>query len=288
MPEMEPAPLRERHCLLVDQGSSRIKWITAIWSQMSGHWDLDVTSFGEGGIEQLESALDSGELLPPGEVLLTSVASAGEREDVEDVLAMGTAAEVTRMISGRETLGIRNGYRKPEALGADRWMAVLAAAHHHGLPAVVMDLGTATTLDAVDHRRRHHGGLILPGPASMRRALESGTALESATEDGQRRPGTRSGQAQRETQRAIAGGIVTAQCGALAQFLRWFKKRLGNGSAGELKVVVTGGAAGAILGRSDYQLIHDPLLVFRGMLLSRYGPGETEIGHQDVQFREEQ
>ncbi len=276
MPELEPARPAERHCLLVDQGSSRIKWIVAVVGPMSGHWDLDVTSFGEGDAGALARALDSGGMLPPGEVLLSSVGSDEWRGDIEDVLAMGTSAQVTRLRSERETRGIRNGYRKPETLGVDRWMAVVAAAHHHGMPVVVMDLGTATTLDAVDHERRHHGGLILPGPWSMCRALEAGTDLEPGDAASSRRgPPCRAGEAQRDTERAIEGGMVTAQYGALTQFIRWFRKRLGNGSAGELKVVVTGGAAGAILGRSDYQLIHDPLLVFRGMLLSRFDPADS-------------
>jgi type III pantothenate kinase len=276
VPELQPQRGPDRHCLLVDQGNSRIKWIGAVWSAMSSHWDLDVTTFGEGDVEALERVLDSGDMLPPEEVLLSSVASEDRAAEVELAVAAHSAARVVPLRSEAETCGIRNGYRDPAQLGVDRWMAVLGAARHHGLPLVVMDLGSATTLDAVDGRGRHLGGLILPGPDAMLGALKSGTDLDlsNATVDSRRK--CAAGEAQRETLRAIEGGIVTAQLGALEQFVEWFRKRLGNGSGGELKIVVTGGAAGAILRQSDYQLTHDPLLLFKGMLLSRFGPGEPQ------------
>ena len=287
MLELEPERAPDRHCLLVDQGSSRIKWISAVFTQMTGQWILDVTRFGEGTLEDLGAALASGELMPPAEILLASVASDERCESLQDVLADNTSSPVIRLRSEAETCGIRNGYRKPEKLGVDRWMAVIAAAHHHGKPAVVMDLGTATTLDAVNQKGRHLGGLILPGPAAMQAALTSSTAIElgkSALDSG---PACSPGEAQGDTLRAIRGGIVSAQYGALMQFTQWVRQRLDNGSAGELKVVVTGGAADVILRRSDYQLIHDPFLVFRGMLLGRYGSGELHSGRRGDHFREE-
>lgn len=277
----------DRHCLLIDQGNSRVKWIGAVWSAMSRNWDLDVTTFAEGPVEALEATLDSGDMLPPEEVLLASVAPEQRAAEVELVVAAHSAAGVVRLRSQAEACGIRNGYRDPAKLGVDRWMAVLGGAEHHGLPLVVMDLGSATTLDAVDARGRHLGGLILPGPAAMLGALEAGTALDLSKASLGARRKCAAGEAQGETLRAIEGGIVTAQIGALEQFVRWFRKRLGNGSGGELKIVVTGGAAGAILRQSDYQLTHDPLVVFKGMLLSRYGRGDSKPGDPGDHFREE-
>lgn len=276
MPELEPQRGPDRHCLLIDQGNSRIKWIGAVWSAKSSNWDLDVTTFGEGDVKALQSVLDSGDMLPPEEVLLTSVASEDRAAEVELAVAAHSAARVVRLRTEVETCDVRNGYRDPAKLGVDRWMAVVGAARHHGLPLVVMDLGSATTLDAVDARGRHLGGLILPGPDAMLGALKSDTALDLSNAGLDSRRKCAAGEAQRETLRAIEGGIVTAQLGALEQFVEWFRKRLGNGSGGELKIVVTGGAAGAILRQSDYQLTHDPLLLFKGMLLSRFGPGEPQ------------
>ena len=58
------------------------------------------------------------------------------------------------------------------------------------------------------------------------------------------------------------------------QFIDWFRDKLNSEDEKNLKVLITGGAANVILAMSDYQLTHDPLLVFKGMLCSRYGSGE--------------
>ncbi len=291
MPELEPQRAPDHHCLLIDQGSSRIKWIGALWTAMSGRWDLDVTSFGEGDAESLAAALDTGEIMPPEAVLLTSVATPERAAVIEGVVADQTSAELVRLTSQQETCGIVNGYRRFEKLGADRWMAIVGGAVHYGLPLVVMDLGTATTLDAVDETGCHLGGLIFPGPGSMVDALKSSTALDLSGASFAARARRPAGAPQRDTLKAIEGGIVTAQLGALGAFVKWFRTRLETALADGVKIVITGGAAGAILsadfGGSDEQVIHDPLLVFRGMLISRFGPGEPRHDNYGGHFREE-
>lgn len=305
MPELETAKAPDRHCLLIDQGNSRVKWIGAVWHAMSGNWGLDVTTFGEGGPQDLGAALDSGALMPPEEILLCSVAADDSVAALEDAIATRSRAGLVRMRAGPETRGIRNGYREPSQLGADRWMAVVGAARRYGLPVVVMDLGTASTLDAVDDEGRHLGGLILPGPRAMLDALKGGTALDidPASALGADCATGVAGAAHDETAAAIEGGVVAAQVGALERFVDWFEQQLGDNSPALLKIVVTGGGAGAILhqvigqsigqpgGHSGYQLTHDPLLVFRGMLLCRYGCADNPIKDpgkdQDNHSREE-
>ena len=77
--------------------------------------------------------------------------------------------------------GIVNGYDHPTRLGADRWVAMIGARHRmlrEGAPRpmVVVLIGTAVTVEAVDADGKFLGGLILPGHGIMLRALESGTA----------------------------------------------------------------------------------------------------------------
>jgi type III pantothenate kinase len=272
--ELESERPPERHVLLVDQGNSRVKWVGAVWSALTAQWDVDLTTFGEGGAEDLDAALGTGELLPPEEILLCSVAGPERLRALQNVLDRGASAECVRLLAEEETCGIRNGYRQPETLGADRWMAVVGAARHHGLPCVVMDLGTGTTLDAIDPDGHHVGGLILPGPGSMLDALSDHTAIDfDVGIFNELKPGA-VGKAQGDTRSALAAGIVSAQLGALTQLLTWFRGQIGDRNATVLKIIVTGGGAGAILKQSGYQLIHDPLLVFRGMLLSRHGMGK--------------
>jgi type III pantothenate kinase len=74
-----------------------------------------------------------------------------------------------------------NGYDHPARLGADRWVAMIGARHRllgRGIskPCVVVMVGTAVTVEAIDETGRFLGGIILPGHGIMLRALESGTA----------------------------------------------------------------------------------------------------------------
>lgn len=270
-PELEPPRPADRCCLLIDRGSTRVKWINALWQALSGQWNLDVTRFGEGTVADLEQAMAGGELLPPEEVLYCCVGTEQRATELERAISAHTTAPVTRLRARPENSGVTNGYREPGQLGADRWMAIVGAVAHHQPPLLVMDLGTATTIDLVDADSRHLGGIILPGPGTMLRALGVDTELDVSGAELRHR----SGQPQGNTMSAIAGGIVSAQTGALGEALAWFRQRLGEEAAERVKVIVTGGAAGAILKQSVYQLTHDPLLVFRGMLSCRFGPGET-------------
>ena len=60
-------------------------------------------------------------------------------------------------------LGIHINIDRPEQAGADRLVNAVAAAAWHNLPAVVIDFGTATTLDLIGPKGAYEGGIIAPG-----------------------------------------------------------------------------------------------------------------------------
>ncbi len=70
-----------------------------------------------------------------------------------------------------------NGYEIPASLGADRWMAILAAYNDCGTACCVVDAGTAITLDVVADSGFHEGGYIVPGMSLQRRKLEESTSI---------------------------------------------------------------------------------------------------------------
>ncbi len=65
----------------------------------------------------------------------------------------------------KELAGVVNGYDEPLKLGADRLLAMVGAKHHYpkGHAFIIIDSGTATTIDALDASGQHWGGLIFPG-----------------------------------------------------------------------------------------------------------------------------
>jgi type III pantothenate kinase len=132
-------------------------------------------------------------------------------------------------------LRLVNGYRDPEQLGADRWHAMLGArALFPDTALVVVQVGTATTLDAIDATGRFVGGEILPGWQMMTVSLARGTGRLPLSR-GVATPFADN------TMDAIAGGVADAQAGAVERFVRRFAQ-----AQPALRVVFTGGAAQAL------------------------------------------
>jgi type III pantothenate kinase len=72
---------------------------------------------------------------------------------------------------------VKNRYRLPSQVGQDRLVNGVAAYFLYGGPAIVVDFGTAVTLDLISARREYLGGLIVPGIGIGLEALVSRTAL---------------------------------------------------------------------------------------------------------------
>ncbi len=246
--------------LLIDMGNTRIKWIWAVDGR------IDEETCSRGGLDAFRRFTKSHADEPPSRVLLSSVAAEERTSAVTDACNSRWAVTISRLVSSRQQAGIRNAYEQAETLGVDRWLAIVGAAHSYGKPVVIWDLGTATTLDAVDAEGQHLGGYIFPGPATMLEALRSGTALTV--------PGDLSGAPEnpptgqdhsispgQTTADCIIQGVRATQVGALNQFLRYISPQVGNPT-----LVVTGGAAQELLSGLKFKHIYDPWLVFRGML----------------------
>ena len=67
--------------------------------------------------------------------------------------------------------GLPLRYETPASIGADRIVDAVAAVHKYGAPCIVADLGTATTIDAVNAEGVYLGGIITAGAGIMLDAL---------------------------------------------------------------------------------------------------------------------
>jgi len=248
--------------LLIDQGNTRIKWV---WAR---NGELEKESAGSGGFDAFQADCRSHGRLVPDAVLLSSVAGMEKTKPIAGFCASEWGVEPQLLESTRERGGVKNGYDLPGMLGVDRWLAIVGAVSRHGAPVVIWDHGTATTLDAVDENGQHLGGLILPGPETMLVSLRKNTKLripeilEIAFGAGASEPGPGVPPA-RATSGCISHGVLAAQLGALNQFLRNVTVQMSR----QPVLVITGGAASPILPLLDFDYIHDPWLVFRGMLV---------------------
>lgn len=163
-----------------------------------------------------------------------------------------------RVITVQSMTFMKHSYRVPRKLGADRLVNAYAAWKLHGAPAVVVDIGTAVTWDAVDRTGRYLGGAIAPGPGTMARALSRNTAL--LPELTVRRQARATG---RDTEECIRSGIYWGT----AAMVRDLAARIGREAGGRPRMLLTGGAAALFLPELK-SFVHDPDLTLKGIGLA--------------------
>lgn len=121
---------------------------------------------------------------------------------------------VWHQLRGESTYeGMRTLYQDPSKLGADRWAALIGARALSNTNTLVINAGTATTIDLLGGNGVHYGGWILPGLSLMHESLQRNTAqlpLVSPSDTPAKAAsfGT-------DTSKAIEGGCHAAQIGAI-------------------------------------------------------------------------
>ena len=154
---------------------------------------------------------------------------------------------------------MKNGYAEPAKLGADRWAALIAAWQHTKRATVVVNAGTAITIDALDEKGKFLGGSIMPGLHLMHESLSSNAAQLKVGEG-------ISHQFPNTTQDAIATGSLNAVAGAIGIML----KRLEKHSGWLPKLILSGGDANKVadaLKLNLKQVIITENLVLQGLVL---------------------
>ncbi|MEI6638066.1 MAG: type III pantothenate kinase, partial [Planctomycetota bacterium] len=152
---------------------------------------------------------------------------------------------------------------EPSRVGIDRLAAAAAAAvaKAPNRPAIVVDCGTATTVDLVSADGRFLGGAILPGPELLSRALAEGTSRLPAVADLDRGlPPVMPG---RSTQAAIAAGIGFGMRGAVARLVAEAVQAVD----GDPEIFLTGGSRGIVRDALP-GAIEIPDLVLHGIALA--------------------
>ena len=183
----------------------------------------------------------------------SSVAAPGVNDAVRQ-WAAGSGLPVPRFVATqREQCGVRCAYTDPSRLGVDRWMVVLAAAST-GRNAVIVDAGTACTVDAVTADGQHLGGLILPGIRLARQALNQRTQFDA--DDVATDPLPVLGD---DTNPAVTLGAVQALLGAIDRVVQG----LGWGEACDR--LLTGGEAAVLAPHLGAGWAQRPTLVLEGL-----------------------
>ncbi len=126
-------------------------------------------------------------------------------------------------------------YRDPSSLGIDRLINLLAATKLFSLPIIVVDLGTATTLDVMDEEKKYLGGMIIPGLAISMEALVEKTSTLPKVE--LKFPGKLLGNSTKE---CMQNGIFYANAFGLEGIIDGIKERYFREKS-KVTVIITGG-----------------------------------------------
>jgi len=219
--------------LAIDVGNTRLKW--ALHS--APRRDAAVLAQGVEFLENIEKLAEGSWAKLPHPTSMLGCAVAGDvvRRRVEEQMEPWDVSAQWVVASSTED-GLTNGYDHPARLGADRWVAMVGAWHRvlvqgQACPVIVVMVGTAVTVDAIDSTGRFLGGLILPGHGIMLRALESGTAgLHVPTGNVVEFP--------TNTSDALTSGGTYAIAGAVERMVQHLRQRCG----AEPRCIMTGGA----------------------------------------------
>ena len=170
------------------------------------------------------------------------------------------------LVASAGTVPVAIRIDRPGEVGADRLVNALAAHRLYGVPAVVVDFGTATTFDAIGSDGAYLGGAIAPGLALGLDALASRTAKLPRVE--LRAPASAIG---RDTVGAIQAGAVLGHqamaSGLLARIRREVAELVGADVA-DVRAILTGGLSAEPWAREIAGVdVIDPDLTLKGLAI---------------------
>lgn len=239
--------------LLIDMGNTRVKWQLREGSAIRAEGAGELASGAIGGGELFGAARPfAGQI---ERVAISTVASEAQRELLADLVQQLTPAPVRFHWTEPRRGELRCSYESPETMGADRWHAMYAGWRRYHEAVLLVDAGSALTMDIVDDQGAHLGGYILPGKRMMLRSL----SLDAARINFGRFVGA-----------SVSPGTSTGECVHHGMHWLWSavveKVRAETEARGIHHVLLTGGDAPDLVA-SGLDAVLVPDLVLEGLAL---------------------
>jgi len=236
--------------LLIDSGNSFIKWAladenslaienrcpTSKVSSLYKHWAGSVA---------------------PARVIVSNVAGESTAIEIKKTVNMLWHIDTEFIASSQSCCGLTNSYLKPEQLGVDRWMAMAAAFQLTSDPVIVVDCGTAVTIDLVNQEGLFVGGVIMPGLNTSFQSLRAGT--EAVEEINSFRKDV--SPVAQSTEDGVAIGVLLGIVGGIERVIREQSSQIDKAPA----VFMTGGDAEKLLPYLMVPVTVQPDLVLEGL-----------------------
>jgi type III pantothenate kinase len=161
-------------------------------------------------------------------------------------------------VSSEMETGLEIYYDDPGALGSDRIVNSVATVRHYGSPAIIVDFGTATTVEAVGSDARYLGGALMPGIYLSLEALAARAVKLQNVDLEAKMPKAIAA----NTPDSIRSGFIYGYAGAVDALIRRFKDELEEPAA---HVLATGGPAPFIVRHCREINTLDPDLTLKGL-----------------------
>jgi type III pantothenate kinase len=242
--------------MLFDAGNSRIKWALVRNGRLG--------SFHAAALEDTTTLLQWLKRTKAiGRAVGVSVAGAAYERRLGALLHRAGHPAPEFVKSSEAAAGVRNGYREPWRLGDDRWAGAVAAWHRAGCyrTACAVSVGTALTIDVVDHDGQHRGGLIAPGPEMMLASLLERTHGIAQRASRARRTRRTIAPLADNTRDAIEGGCLLAAVAVIDRTISLLTRELGVRPV----VFLAGGGADTVRPLLKGAIQSCPELVLRGV-----------------------
>ena len=205
--------------LFFDVGNTRLKWAAVESSQNPNAQQKKLWAYsGSISTKSLQSAEYRTELadyisktIPKPEAIgFCCVAGQDAITNLKSLFPQWSDLNWKQLGGDSSITGMRSLYKDPSKLGADRWAAIIGARALSNKNTLIVNTGTATTIDLLGSNGVHYGGWILPGLGLMQESLQTKTAQLplAVREETHQQFGT-------TTNDAIIGGCDAAQIGAI-------------------------------------------------------------------------
>lgn len=234
--------------LLIDFGNTRCKWVSIVENE----WQ-SVNSFVHHGQNICEMVHEHLPLKQADEIHVVSVLGDEFEADCQQLLERTVPCHFYH--SQPHAHSIRLAYAKPASYGADRFAALVAAHQHISGDKIIVDCGTALTVDVLKQSGKHLGGLIAPSVNMMCDSLCQQTVNLALDENP-----TEVGLLADNTEEAIYSGSVRIASYGLLGIIQQLRANLD-----QAKIILTGGGVDEMLAMDSIDINHKPNLVLEGL-----------------------
>ena len=242
--------------LLMDVGNSRIKWGVLEDGEIRRTGHISQVRIRDKGLQAITTKIPRR----VEEVFVSNVAGTTFATRLSGVVGMHCECDIRFARSARSGWGVTNSYTQPRRMGVDRWVAMIGAFAEIQSACLVVDVGTAMTIDAIDDEGQHLGGQIIAGVSTMANALATATSGIPQVKSAPGRERADLAMFAHNTAAAVREGAQNAVAGAIDRSIQTLQS-----NAYRPAVVLTGGDASRILDALCETPLHRPHLVLQGL-----------------------